>query len=226
MKASNFSELGYLKPVVLSALNNLESMYNYRRDFLPDTWLPTAGKEISFTPLLVAGAFQSGISASTEIRVARRRGEDKSTGRIDLALFNKRRNIADAIEVKFSTKMLQKNAEKSFVSAKGSILSAMNKAKDQLESVLLPSNFGKVALVVHRFGFRTVTNNDGDFSVSELGDKARQIAKRFYKECSASNMLVAHQLLGEGHEVHSGSPINQGKIYCLGVMVVAERVAY
>jgi hypothetical protein len=227
MKANKYSDLGYLKPVIKHTLDNLECMFKHSREFLPGIWLPTAGKEISFTPLLVAGAFQANMTASTEMKVNRHLSKDVRTGRLDLVIFNNKRNIADAIEVKFSRKQVKTNFVESYISTNKSIYESLTEAKVQLSALGpdLPKHFGKVALVVHRFGFRSDEDTFDENKIKELKMNAEKIAKKFYKENVSSNLLVAHRLLGLGHEVHSNKN-NQGKIHCLGVLIAVERVKY
>jgi hypothetical protein len=208
-KAHKQSNLIYLKGIIETALLNANRAYDMHA--IDDLWLPTAGREISFTPLLVSAAYQqpdNKFAASSEIKIIRK--ESGNAGALDLAIFSQKGKRKDAIELKFSSRdLFGSNSVKNILEAR------MGKAIDQLNDIAnLPDNMGKVAMVIHR-----IRVNPDKVEIEDVRAKAKDLVNEIYEK--GDDLLIGWTIFDGSHAVHKKDKDN---VSTHGVIIVAQRV--
>ena len=208
-KAHKDSNLIYLKDIVETALLNAKRAYDMHA--IDDLWLPTAGREISFTPLLVAAAFQqpnNKFAASSEIKIKRK--NSGNAGALDLAIFSNRGKRKDAIELKFSSRDLFRGNSVHHI-----LKTRMVKAIEQLNDIdNLPNDMGKVAMVIHR-----IRVNPEKAPIEKVRSKVKELINDLYEK--GERLLIGCAIFDDSHEVHKKDKDN---VRSHGVIIVAQRI--
>lgn len=208
-KAHKQSNLIYLKSIIETALSNARRAYDMHA--IDDLWLPTAGREISFTPLIVAAAYQqpgNKFAASSEIKIIRKKSGN--AGALDLAIFSHKGKRKDAIELKFSSRDLFGSNN-----LKNILESRMDKAIEQLNDIDdLPHDMGKVAMVIHR-----IRVNPDKIQLDDVRTKAKKLVNDIYEK--GDNLLIGWTIFDGSHNIHKKDKDNTSSH---GVIIVAQRV--
>lgn len=214
VKAKKDSGLMYLRDILEQTLQYAQSAYN--QTSIPDEFLPSSGKEIAFTPLLVAAAYNANIFAATEIQVTRKSGQTK--GRLDLALFSKKNGRrADLLEVKASRYIISKEINVGTNKLQKEILSAQGQLNDIDDSKISIKAPGKVAVVVQNV-ICLSDESECDDKVDEYNAKFDAHFKNVTKELP--NTLVGMIKWPGPHKITSSSK----KYSSIGLLVVLQRI--
>jgi len=224
IKVKTGSRLQYLKPVIEHAFKYTNRLYDMKG--IPDSWLPTSGKERSFVPILVSGVFNSGMAASSEIKVQRIKNVKGSntiqTGSLDLIVFSdKNGHKRDAIEVKSSGRVITGTT-----SAK-SIYEKLDAATKQLNEIVTDKHeSGKVAIVVHRMLIQLEQDleNKNTKKYDQIIKKAYLNAPKLFQQIynENKNVLIGQLIFDKPHEVNV-SRGRQGIYSSIGLTLVARR---
>lgn len=217
IKAKRDSKLIYLKELLDQTLEY--SLGAYEQYKIPNAFLPSAGKEIAFTPLLVAAAYNKGFYASTEIQVER---EGKSTkGRLDMALFSRRNGRrAELLELKAKRYIITTGNDVALEKIKDGI----KKAKKQLNSITSVPEMeqaGKIAVVVQNIICPdSIAQSIEEWSQSK--DDYEEKLDRIFEEITneMDNSLVGMIKWPGPHPVNA----SRNKYSSIGMIVVLQRI--
>lgn len=158
-------DLDYLRPILKRTLEHCVECRNAIKsdsNVLLKT-LPTAGRELSLTPLLLASCYENNHLASMEVNIERKHSYNQ--GKLDLIIYSKSKSInsdGDLIEIK----ALRKNTYHKEFNEK--IKLKMKQAERQLKSINMTnfkkvSNFGRLGIVIVQL---TVTEANKESSIS------------------------------------------------------------
>lgn len=214
VKAKKNSGLMYLRDTLEQTLKYSQSAYNQAS--IPREFLPSLGKEIAFTPLLVAAAYNANIFSATEIQVTRKRSQTK--GRLDLALFSKKNGRrADLLELKAVRYIVSREINVGINKLQNGIKAAQDQLNDIDDSKISIAAPGKVAVVVQNVICMT--------DELECEDKVDKYNARFDALFKSVTQELPNSLAGVikwpvPHKITSSSK----KYSSIGLLVVLQRL--
>ena len=181
------SRLEHLRGLLTQTFSNMHELYE--QGHIPDKFLPSSGKEISFTPHFVAAAHQTKkFHALTEIQVNRNQGK----GRLDLALFYiPDHSRVELLELKAARHKIYLGTKKGLKKAEDALSKAFEQLRDMNLSKVNPNldHAGKVAVVI-----LNILNNreESDDVVAqrydEFNDFYRDLTKHLKKKNKDSDL--------------------------------------